>query len=156
MNDKINTHFMHTDKPDPNCMICNGATEEFNYMPLLGNPDGLSTTDYCKLLPQRRWAHEAKGKLLFFPRTEIYGVPAEMRSGGSWNVVVTYSENPSYPVGGYNLYVSEQEIVTALEFYWRLPIEKQQLVPSSYRPDPNSIFVRMKNQVNSGPVTREM
>lgn len=141
MNDKINTHFMHTDKPDPNCMICNGATENFNYLPLFGNPDELSTTDYCSRLPKRRWTHEAKGKILFFPRTKITGVPVEMKSGGGWNVVVVHSENPSYPVGGYNLYVSEQEVVTALEFYWYDDPTKAQLVPISYRePDPNSPF----------------
>lgn len=82
-----------------------------------GNPAGLSINDYCALLPKRRWGHEAKGKLLYFPRTGICGVPSEMREGGSWNVVVVRGDT-KYPVGGYNLYVSNVEIETALEVVW--------------------------------------
>jgi hypothetical protein len=124
------------------------VSDEFNYMPMLGNPDGLSTNDYCSLLPKRRWGHEAKGKILFFPRTQITGVPVEMRKGGGWDVVVVHSEHPSYPVGGYNLFVSDIEVVTALEFYWYLPIEQQQLVPISYKePDLNSPFTRAYNKM---------
>jgi hypothetical protein len=133
------------------------SDEDFNYIPHLDNPNELSINEYCAQLPKRRWGHEAKGKILFFPRTQITGVPVEMRQGGGWNVVVVHSDHPSYPVGGYNLYVSECEIVTALEFYWYLPIEKQQLVPISYRePDPNSPFTKVMNKVNAGRNSREM
>lgn len=82
-----------------------------------GNPAGLSTIEYCALLPRRRWSHEAKGKILYFPRTGICGVPCEMRDGGSWNVVVVKGDQ-TYPVGGYNLYVCADEIETALEVKW--------------------------------------
>lgn len=118
--------------------------------PELGNPEGLSINDYCALLPKRRYSHEAKGKVLYFPRTELVGVPAEMRQGGGYNVTVVVG-NKTYPVGGYNLYVSECEIETALELsILPMSLNYRQL---RKEPDPNSPFRR---GVIQGPQQKEM
>lgn len=75
---------------------------------------GLSTIDYCKLLPRRRYSHEARGRVLLMPQTGLVVVPYEEFRGGGWYVTVVDGHG-SYPVGGYNLSVSADEIETAVE-----------------------------------------
>lgn len=90
-----------------------GRVDDAN-IPPLGNPDGLSTLDYCARLPKRRHAHAAKGKLLFFPRTELAMVPYEERGNGWWACVVVLG-NGTYTADGYSLQVGSGEIETAIE-----------------------------------------
>lgn len=61
--------------------------------------------------PQVRTAN-AKGALLYFPRTGHIMVPFEMHSGG-WNCVVVHGDD-TYPRGGYSLSVGDREIETAV------------------------------------------
>jgi len=97
-----------------------------------GNPTGLSTTEYCNLLPWRRYLHEAKGKLLLFPRTGLVGVPYDMTKGGSYNVVVVKGDE-TYPVGGYHLSIGELEIVTALEVEWDASVLKGDQIRADWK-----------------------
>lgn len=83
--------------------------------PPVGNPDGLSTTDYCALLPKRRHTHQAKGKVLWFPSTNLIMVPYEMRSHGGWSCAPVHDPGGMYPPGGYNLVAGADEIETAHE-----------------------------------------
>lgn len=75
--------------------------------------DGISTSDYCKLLPKQRYSHEAQGKILLLPRTGLVVVPFNDHIGG-WDVVVVDGFG-NYPVGGYHLSVGDAEIETAIE-----------------------------------------
>ncbi|HEX9089559.1 MAG TPA: hypothetical protein VF867_18860 [Arthrobacter sp.] len=75
--------------------------------------DGISTNDYCKLLPKLRYSHEAQGKILLLPSSGLVVVPFNNHTGG-WDVVVVDGFG-SYPVGGYHLSVGDAEIVTAIE-----------------------------------------
>jgi len=76
--------------------------------------DGISTIDYCALLPKQRYSHEAQGKILLMPGSGLVVVPFEMRRGGGWTVVVVDGFG-SYPVGGHHLVVGDAEIITAIE-----------------------------------------
>lgn len=69
--------------------------------------------DWLALYPKKRWSHEAQGRVLFFPRTGLVGVPYKMDSNGGWAVVVTEGSK-IYPRGGYDLTVSESEIESAI------------------------------------------
>ncbi|MHB1973805.1 MAG: hypothetical protein ACYCR4_05885 [Acidimicrobiales bacterium] len=61
----------------------------------------------------REHTHDAKGLVLYFPRTGLVMVPyAQVRSG--WNCVVVIG-NETYPRGGYDLFVSDEEIRRAPE-----------------------------------------
>lgn len=75
--------------------------------------DGISTSDYCKLLPKQRYSHDAQGKILLLPSSGLVVVPFNNHIGG-WDVVVVDGFG-SYPVGGYHLSVGDAEIVTAIE-----------------------------------------
>lgn len=76
---------------------------------------GLSVNDYLKTIPERRrYTYDVKGKLLLFPRTDMVMVPYEMHSDGSWSCVVVLG-NDTYKPDGYSLWVSEDEIRTAVE-----------------------------------------
>lgn len=91
---------------------------------------GISTTDYCKLLPRRRYSHEARGRVLLMPRTGLVIVPYEETKGGGWYVTVVEGHG-SYPVGGYNLFISADEIETAVELTLGEPIPS--LVVNSHK-----------------------
>jgi hypothetical protein len=56
----------------------------------------------------REHVHDVKGFVLYFPRTGLVMVPYEMTRGG-WNCVVVVG-NETYPRGGYDLFVSDEEI----------------------------------------------
>lgn len=75
---------------------------------------GISTIDYCKLLPRRRYSHEARGRVLLLPGSGLVVVPFEELKGGGWYVAVVEGHG-SYPVGGYHLHVGAAEIETAVE-----------------------------------------
>lgn len=74
---------------------------------------GISTNEYCKLLPKQRYTHEAQGLILLLPSSGLVVVPFKEHTGG-WDVVVVVGFG-SYPVGGYNLSVGDAEIETAVE-----------------------------------------
>lgn len=64
-----------------------------------------------------RWPHEAKGRILVL-REGFVVCPYEQTSGGWYAVVVkatTDSDLKSYPRGGYNIVVSNDEIEKAEE-----------------------------------------
>lgn len=81
---------------------------------------------------QRKYTHDLKGKLLYFPRTDQVMVPYDMAGGqgGGWNVVVVFNGEraprhdgtrgwaagtPVYPPNGHSLFVSDLEMQTAIE-----------------------------------------
>lgn len=59
------------------------------------------------------YVHEAKGKILQVPRTNVIVVPYEQRPGGFTCVVVRGNE--SYPVGGYDILVSDADLKRSIE-----------------------------------------
>ena len=63
----------------------------------------------------REHVHDVKGLVLYFPRTGLVMVPYEQVRGG-WSCVVVVG-NETYPRGGYDLFVSDDEIrrATALD-----------------------------------------
>ena len=61
----------------------------------------------------RQHVHDVKGLVLRFPRTGLVMVPYEMARSG-WNCVVVVG-NGAYPRGGYDLFVSDEEIKRAPE-----------------------------------------
>jgi hypothetical protein len=74
-----------------------------------------SINEYCGMLARQRHSFEAKGKLLWFPRTEMTMVPVHQHRGG-WDCVVVVGDPAGvYKPGGYSLYVSDLEIETATE-----------------------------------------
>lgn len=75
--------------------------------------EGLSINDYCARLPRRRYAHTAHGLILKLPRTGLVVVPFRSHTTG-WDAVVVEGHG-SYPVGGYDVYISNNEIETAIE-----------------------------------------
>lgn len=75
--------------------------------------DGLSTNDYCASLPRRRHTHRAQGLILKLPRTGLVVVPYRSHAGG-WTCVVVEGYG-AYPVGGYDVSISNTEIETAIE-----------------------------------------
>jgi hypothetical protein len=96
--------------------VCTSPTaslpEQLTALPLPRVGD--STLSYCARLPRRRFSHEAKGKLLLFPRTGHVMVPHDYQRGGSWVCVVVRGDE-TYPPNGHSLYVCASEIETALE-----------------------------------------
>jgi hypothetical protein len=86
--------------------------------PLRFEPDpaaaGRSTNDYVAGLPKRRWSHEAKGRLLFMPRTGMVLTPCKMHGDSSWDCVVTVG-TATYPTDGYSLWVGRDEIESAID-----------------------------------------
>ena len=59
----------------------------------------------------REHVHDVKGLVLYFPRTGLVMVPHKMTRGG-WKCVVVVG-NETYPRGGYDLFVSDEEIKRA-------------------------------------------
>ncbi|MET4143830.1 hypothetical protein [Arthrobacter sp. UYCo732] len=76
--------------------------------------NGISTNDYCALLPRRRHSYQGRGLVLLLPRTGLVVVPFEELKGGGWYVAVVEGHG-SYPVGGHHVYASDAEIETAVE-----------------------------------------
>lgn len=60
-------------------------------------------------MTKKRWAHEAKGKVLRSRHGVIY-VPYEERGRGSWSAVTLYDPAGVYPPGGYNIVVGQDAI----------------------------------------------
>lgn len=73
----------------------------------------MSTNDYCASLPRRRRTHQAQGLILKLPRTGLVVVPFRSHKGG-WDAVVVEGYG-AYPVGGYDVSISDTEIETAVE-----------------------------------------
>ncbi|WP_427019347.1 hypothetical protein ACQCSX_22585 (plasmid) [Pseudarthrobacter sp. P1] len=84
--------------------------------------NGISTRDYCMMLPLQRLSHEARGLLLLLPATGLVAVPYRMEKGGGWTVVVI-DGGAVYRRGGHNLFVSRDEIETALELSVGDPVD---------------------------------
>lgn len=82
--------------------------------------NGISTNDYCALLPKQRYSHEARGRILLLPSSGLVVVPFNEHTGG-WDVVVVDGHG-SYPVGGYHLSVGDAEIETAIELTLGEPV----------------------------------
>ncbi len=61
----------------------------------------------------REHTHDVRGLVLYFPRTGLVMVPYVMVRGG-WNCVVVVG-NETHPRGGYDLFVSDEEIRRAPE-----------------------------------------
>jgi hypothetical protein len=83
--------------------------------------NGISTNDYCAMLPKQRYSHEAQGKILLLPSSGLVVVPFEMLKGGGWRVVVVDGFG-SYPVGGYHLVIGDAETETAIELALGEPV----------------------------------
>lgn len=87
-------------------------------LPMSRQPDpranGLSTNDYCALLPRQRYTHEARSRILLLPSTGLVVVPLASVDDGGWYVAVVEG-NDTYPVDGHDLFISKNEIETAIE-----------------------------------------
>lgn len=94
--------------------------------PMSRTPDpranGVSTNDYCALLPRHRYTHEAGGQLLLLPRTGLVVVPFKAHQNGGWDAAVVEGSD-TYPRGGYHLSISCSEIETAIELTAGDPVE---------------------------------
>lgn len=84
---------------------------------------GTSANDYCASLPHRRHPSSALGTVLLFPRTGVLAVPHTQQRGG-WIVTVVGGTSKTYRPGGYDLFVPNVEIATAV----RVDVEKAPLV----------------------------
>lgn len=102
----------------------------------LSTSSSISINDFYEDAPKLRYSHEAKGKLLLLPKTDLVVTPYKEGSGGWYSVVVR--GNSVYTPGGYNLFIPDVEIESALEY------DLGELLPSIPRKesDPNSIFSR--------------
>lgn len=75
---------------------------------------------YTNQLHAQRLSGDAQGRLLLLPRTKLIVVPYERRRPGGWACVVVSVDHASpatrtqYPVGGYNLFIGDDEIETAI------------------------------------------
>lgn len=81
-----------------------------------GCPDllpGESTSQYCARLPRRRHPALVRGTVLALPRTGLIVVPYARRRDG-WDVIVVGGRSSVYKPGCFDLYVSDQEIATAI------------------------------------------
>ncbi|GAA4032944.1 hypothetical protein GCM10023063_15380 [Arthrobacter methylotrophus] len=83
--------------------------------------NGISTNDYCALLPKQRYSHEARGLMLLLPSSGLVVVPFEERKGGGWTVAVVEGFG-SYPVGGHHLVIGDAEAETAIELSLGEPV----------------------------------
>lgn len=92
---------------------------------------GESTLDWCAKQPKKLWSHTAKGRLLYFPRTEMILVPFEMTEGGHWNCVVVRG-NRTYPRGSYHLSVGAAEVECAIPLD---PAQAYETLPELTRPE---------------------
>jgi hypothetical protein len=99
-------------------------------------------TAYAANQPKRRWSHEAKGKVLWFPRTEMVMVPFQFHQDGSWSCVVVIADPKGiYTPGGYSLNVGQGEIETAIEI---------DLTPSLVGVRIGQAFRKMAEQLREG------
>lgn len=103
----------------------------------LSTDSSISTNDFYADAPKLRYSHEALGKLLLLPKSNLVVAPFTQGRGG-WTVVVVRG-NALYPAGGHNLFISDNEIESALEY------TLGELMPAVPRKesDPNSIFSKM-------------
>lgn len=75
----------------------------------------LSINEWCATQPHRQDSYEVKGWVLLFPRTNLIMVPFQ-RTNSGWNCIVVRGDN-TYPVGGYDLSVSDNEIECAIRLH---------------------------------------
>lgn len=98
-------------------MTVSGCAGSAHMGPMTHTPDPraaqLSTNDFCALLPRRRRTTQAHGLILKLPRTGLVVVPFREHKNG-WDAVVVEGHG-AYPVGGYDVYISNGEIETAIE-----------------------------------------
>lgn len=81
---------------------------------MTSEPIGRSINEQLAELPiVREYTYDVKGLALYFPRTGLVMVPIQQVSGG-WNCVVVIGTE-TYPRGGHDLYVSDDEIRRAPE-----------------------------------------
>lgn len=109
----------------------------------LSTDSSISTNDFYADAPKLRYSHEALGKLLLLPKSNLVVAPF-MQGRGGWTVVVVRG-NALYPAGGHNLFISDNEIESALEH------EIGELLPSIPRKesDPNSIFSKVLKKMEN-------
>jgi len=82
-----------------------------------------STNEEVAALPKmRQSAHDVKGVILFLPRTGLIVVPVNPRGRNDWDCVIidgsrcrTEEGRESYPRGGYNIVVGDNELCTGVE-----------------------------------------
>lgn len=70
-----------------------------------------------------RWSYDCKGRLLTI-RDGLTVVPYEQTRGGWYAVVVeatTEADRKSYPRGGYNIVVTDDDVETAVERHLTAP-----------------------------------
>ena len=75
---------------------------------------GVSANEYLALLPRRRHPSSARGLVLFLPRTGVIVVPHSRQFSG-WTVTVVGGSSGTYRPGGYDLFVGDREITTAIK-----------------------------------------
>lgn len=119
-----------TDTPKENPI---DPVELFNQ---LSTDSSISTNKFYADAPKLRYSHEAKGKLLLLPKSNLVVAPYKQESDGWYAVVVR--GNSVYTSSGYNLFIPDVEIESALEY------ELGALLPPIPRKesDPNSIFAK--------------
>lgn len=75
-----------------------------------------SINEQLAALPKRRDSvAKLKGLILFLPRTRHAVVPLDWVRGGYNCVVVDAPADSAYPVGGYDIFVSDIELMTGIE-----------------------------------------
>jgi hypothetical protein len=94
---------------------------------------GTSTNDYCARLPRRRHPATALGMVLLLPRTGVIAVPHTRQRDG-WTVTVVGGSSETYRPGGYDLFVPDIEIATAI----KVDVDKAPLVDEEMAPLANS------------------
>lgn len=62
---------------------------------------------------QRQYTHDVKGMVLYMPRTGLTLVPHTQHVGG-WDCVVV-DGNETYPRGGYDLFIPDNEIKRGIQ-----------------------------------------
>lgn len=103
----------------------------------LSTASSISVNEFYEEAPKLRFSHEAQGKLLLLPKTGLVVTPYKQGSGGWYSVVVRGST--MYPVGGHNLFITDVEIESALEY----ELGEIKSATPRVEPDPNSIFSRI-------------
>lgn len=126
-----------TDTPKENPI---DPVELFNQ---LSTESSISTNDFYADAPKLRYSHEAKGKLLLLPKSDLVVAPYSPGSGGWYAIVVR--GNSVYTSDGHNLFIPDVEIESALEY------ELGALLPPTPRKesDPNSIFAKVLKKMEN-------
>lgn len=96
---------------------------------------GMSANDYCARLPRRRHAALALGTVLMLPRTGVVVVP-HTREPHGWYVTVVGGTSVVYRPGGYDLFVHDDEIATAI----RVDVDKAPLLDEPEVPVPSGTW----------------